>query len=212
MRVEESMLPNAQVLGKFESGHGDLLKDVSACDEWDADNFQDIFARLSKPIMSFLFGMLGDYGLAEELTQETFVRAFGKLDEKFGEARLSAWLFGIARNVAREAIKAKYRNRFRELSELNEQRDVPRAESQPEEQLMSGELNIAIQRALAKLPDDYRVVFVLKIINQMRYDEISVVTGFSIGKLKTDLHRARYEMRKGLMPYLSRRDLAAGGM
>jgi RNA polymerase sigma-70 factor (ECF subfamily) len=52
------------------------------------------------------------------------------------------------------------------------------------------------------LSDDQRVVFVLKVLNKMRYQEISLVTGSSIGKLKTDLHRARRHMRQRLQPYL----------
>ncbi len=59
-----------------------------------------------------------------------------------------------------------------------------------------------IQRALQKLDEDKRTVFTLKVLQQRSYEEIAEITGFSVGKLKTDLHRARAEMRKRIGPYL----------
>src|SRR5215210_3811793 len=59
-----------------------------------------------------------------------------------------------------------------------------------------------IQAALMKLDEDKRTVFTLKVLQQRSYEEIAEITGFSVGKLKTDLHRARAEMRKRIGPYL----------
>jgi RNA polymerase sigma-70 factor (ECF subfamily) len=73
----------------------------------------------------------------------------------------------------------------------------------PEGALLDRELTEAIQKALYSLDEDKRVVFSLKIFHEKSYEEISAITGHSIGKLKTDLHRARLEMRKRIAPYLS---------
>jgi RNA polymerase sigma-70 factor, ECF subfamily len=64
-------------------------------------------------------------------------------------------------------------------------------------------LTEAIRKALIALDEDKRTVFSLKIFHEKSYEEISAITGHSIGKLKTDLHRARLEMRKRIAPYLS---------
>jgi len=72
----------------------------------------------------------------------------------------------------------------------------------PVNQLLSKELNQVIQRSLSLLDDDQRLVFTLKIFQQHSYEEISEITGFSVPKLKTDLHRARREMRRRISPYV----------
>jgi RNA polymerase sigma-70 factor (ECF subfamily) len=73
----------------------------------------------------------------------------------------------------------------------------------PEGALLDRELTEAIRKALVALDEDKRIVFSLKIFHDKSYEEISAITGHSIGKLKTDLHRARLEMRKRIAPYLS---------
>ncbi|HYY98936.1 MAG TPA: sigma-70 family RNA polymerase sigma factor, partial [Pyrinomonadaceae bacterium] len=72
----------------------------------------------------------------------------------------------------------------------------------PAGQLLDKELNGVISAALARLDEDKRLVFTLKVFQQRSYEEIAEITGFSVGKLKTDLHRARAEMRRRVGPYL----------
>ena len=177
----------------------------------DADAFRLIFSRYSKPILSFVYSLLGNRVLAEELTQETFVRAYRRLYSKRPDTQLSTWLFGIARNVVREAVKKKY------MSARGIDLDEPLAvavrdtRTGPDEQIIAGELNRAIQRALAALHEDHRIAFVLKVLHKMSYAEISGVTGSSVGKLKTDLYRARSEMRARLTSYLGRKSSGERG-
>lgn len=167
----------------------------------DAEAFRLIFERYSRPVISFIFNMVNDRALAEELTQETFVRAFRSIHTMRRETKLSTWLFGIARNVARESLRARIRaNNHVDLSdksvmELSDQNPMP------VEGLLSKELNDLIRRSLAALDEDKRLVFTLKVLHQCSYEEIATITGFSLAKLKTDLHRARAEMRKRISPY-----------
>jgi RNA polymerase sigma-70 factor (ECF subfamily) len=72
--------------------------------------------------------------------------------------------------------------------------------------MLNTELKTVIHDALAALDDDKRGVFILKVLQQMSYEEIAEVTGFSIPKLKTDLHRAKAQMRRLIRPYLEVRD------
>jgi RNA polymerase sigma-70 factor (ECF subfamily) len=168
----------------------------------DADAFHAIFIRYSKPVLSFIFSLLGNRAHSEELTQETFIRAYRGLNSKHGESQLSTWLFGIARNVVREAIREKYRER--KWVELDQplSKTLRDLRNTPDEQVIAGELNRVIQSALAAMTMDHRVVFVLKVLHRMRYQEISRITGSSVGKLKTDLHRARSQMQQRLAAYL----------
>src|SRR5919107_454905 len=127
----------------------------------DHDAFRQLFDRYSRPVISFVYDMVGDRALAEDLTQETFVRAYRHLGALREEGKFSTWLFSIAKNVAREHLR-------------------------------SGER----RAAKVELDDDKRLVFALKIFQQRSYEEIVEITGFSLPKVKTDLHRARAEMRR----------------
>jgi RNA polymerase sigma-70 factor, ECF subfamily len=167
----------------------------------DAEAFRLIFDRYSRPIISFIFDMVNDRALAEELTQETFVRAYRSMRNMRAETKLSTWLFGIARNVARESL----RSRKRSLSQVDladkSVMDLSDNKPVPVEGVLSKELNQLIRRSLAALDEDKRLVFTLKVLHQCSYEEIAEITGFSLAKLKTDLHRARAEMRKRISPY-----------
>jgi RNA polymerase sigma-70 factor (ECF subfamily) len=167
----------------------------------DAEAFRLIFERYSRPVISFIFDMVNDRALAEELTQETFVRAFRGIHTMRRETKLSTWLFGIARNVARESLRARARaNNHVDLSDKSVM-DLSDQNPAPVEGLLSKELNELIRRSLAALDEDKRLVFTLKVLHQCSYEEIAMITGFSLAKLKTDLHRARAEMRKRISPY-----------
>ena len=72
--------------------------------------------------------------------------------------------------------------------------------------MLNAELRSVIHTALGKLDEDKRLVFTLKVLQQQSYAEIAAATGFSIPKLKTDLHRAKDEMRRLIRPYLETSD------
>ncbi len=169
----------------------------------DEDAFHVIFRRYGRPVLSFLHNLVQDRNLAEELAQETFVRAYRNLDYLKDETRLSTWLFGIARNVAREAMRQTIKNERNVGLDEPESMRLTAAGVTPDGAMLDRELNQTIKEALADLDEDKRLVFSLKIFHEKSYEEISAITGHSIGKLKTDLHRARAEMRKRLEPYLS---------
>ena len=167
----------------------------------DQEAFRLIFERYSRPVIGFIYDMVSDRELAEELAQETFVRAFRGIHGMNPETKLSTWLFGIARNVARESLRARVRaNRQIDLEDESVM-DLSDNKPVPVDRLLSKELNELIRRALAALDEDKRLVFTLKVFHQCSYEEIAEITGFSIAKLKTDLHRARTEMRRRIRPY-----------
>jgi RNA polymerase sigma-70 factor (ECF subfamily) len=166
------------------------------------DAFRLIFERYARPIVSFIYDMVGQREQAEELAQETFVRAFKNLNALRDDTKLSTWLFGIARNVARESLRSRIREDHK--VEIDDDRVVELSDNKlaPDDQLLNKELNRVIQSALGELDEDKRLVFTLKVFHQRSYEEIAEITGFSIPKLKTDLHRARAEMRRRISPYM----------
>jgi RNA polymerase sigma-70 factor (ECF subfamily) len=184
--------------GTLMNSSADLVTRVC---QGDSDAFRLIFERYSRPVISFIYDMVNDRALAEELTQETFVRAFRAIHTMRAETKLSTWLFGIARNVARESLRARARaNNHVDLADKSVM-DLSDNKPEPVDGLLSKELNAVIRRSLAALDEDKRLVFTLKVLHQCSYEEIAMITGFSLAKLKTDLHRARAQMRKRISPY-----------
>lgn len=188
-----------RVAGTLMNSAEDLIARVRAGDD---EAFRLIFERYARPVVSFIYDMVGERALAEELMQETFVRGYKNLGGLRDETKLSTWLFGIARNVARESIRTQIRRKRQlelddpSVAELHDQR-LP-----PDDHLINEEMNRAIRVALRELDEDKRLVFSLKVFQQQSYEEIALITGFSMAKLKTDLHRARAEMRRLLRPYM----------
>ena len=104
--------------------------------------------------------------------------------------------------MAMAPLRARARDNQHVDLEDNAVLDLSDREPVPVDQLLNKELNALIQSSLAMLDDDKRLVFTLKVFQQCTYEEIADITGFSIPKLKTDLHRARSEMRRRISPYV----------
>jgi RNA polymerase sigma-70 factor (ECF subfamily) len=171
----------------------------------DHEAFRLIFERYSRPVLSFVYDLVGERDLAEEITQETFVRTYRKLHELRDEKKFSTWLFGISKNVAREALRSRHRTRnVTSNDELLNLEQEDQGES-PAEYLLRKELNRAMHAALQSLDEDRRIVFALKVFQLHSYEEIVDITGFSLAKVKTDLHRARGEMRRRIQPYIEKK-------
>ena len=186
--------------GALMNSTEELVARVRAGDE---EAFRLIFDRYSRPVLGFIFDMVGDRHTAEDLAQETFVRAFRGLAGLRDESKLSTWLFQIAKNVARESLRE--RRRGGASVEIDDEEVFFELQDQgptPAGRLLDKELNGVIGKALMRLDEDKRLVFTLKVLQHRSYEEIAEITGFSVGKLKTDLHRARAEMRRRIGPYL----------
>ena len=185
--------------GALMNSTEELVARVRAGDE---EAFRLIFDRYSRPVLGFIYDMVGDRALAEDLAQETFVRAYRGLSGLREETKLSTWLFAIAKNCAREQLRSRRRNEGNVEIDAHPAFELRDGGRTPSGALLDKELSGVIQRALQKLDEDKRTVFTLKVLQQRSYEEIAEITGFSVGKLKTDLHRARAEMRKRIGPYL----------
>lgn len=156
--------------------------------------FQLLFEEHRALVYRFVYAMTGDADAAAELTQETFFRAFKAREAFEARSAASTWLCGIARNATLNHLRT--RGRFMAV-EPQERAGSDRADAA----LIGGELRGAIRAALQRLDVDKRTVFILKVIEEKSYEEIAAITGSAIAKLKTDLHRARLQLREALRGY-----------
>jgi RNA polymerase sigma-70 factor (ECF subfamily) len=200
------MMEAISLLGQYSGRAGALMNSseelIARARRGEDDAFRLIFDRYGRPVISFIYDMVGQRDLAEELTQETFVRAFKNLKSLRDDTKLSTWLFGIAKNVARESLRYKHRETDKVAIEDDRVIEMSDGRLPPDRELLDKELSGVITSALDSLDEDKRMVFTLKIFQQRSYEEIAEITGFSIPKLKTDLHRARAEMRRRIKPYV----------
>lgn len=160
----------------------------------DADAFRHVFDRHAPSVHRFLTDLAGDDALADEATQETFVRAFQKLSALRDEDRLKPWLFGIGRFVCLEAFKARVRHAEDSLDSADDDALLATYET-PETALLSRERGFALASALQKLREDRRAALILRADHGLSYEELSKTFGWTLAKTKVELHRARTQLR-----------------
>jgi RNA polymerase sigma-70 factor, ECF subfamily len=164
--------------------------------------FGAIFEQHARFVYKFIYAMIGDGGAAEELTQETFMAAYKNIRSLRGEAKLRTWLCAIAKNLVYKFLRSRYKEGINSGAEIKSLDIADGKTVPPDREILSRELNGAIRAALAELDADKRLVFTLKELQHLSYREISEITGSEISKLKTDLRRAKIEMRRILRPFL----------
>jgi RNA polymerase sigma-70 factor (ECF subfamily) len=157
------------------------------------DLVANLFDRYRLPVYRFLRRLLRDDGVAEDLTQETFVRAMGSHYHADGRER--AWLFQIARNLARDHVRAASRRpAIVELTEVTRGGDFTCAAD--------------LDAALAAVAEEDREVFLLKEIGGLSYSEIAVACDLTPDAVRSRLHRTRLILRAALRPPASARALS----
>lgn len=156
---------------------------------------REAYALLVDQYKSGLYRLLTGLGAshqdAQDLAQETFIQAYRKLRSHNVQSSFAAWLYAIAINRFKSQKRRKV---FAFTGEsVPEQKD--RAPT-PEEQYMIKENRLELQHKLARLPERYRVVLLLRYTSELTYEEISAVTGMTPHQVKNRLHRARLKLKK----------------
>jgi RNA polymerase sigma-70 factor, ECF subfamily len=136
-----------------------------------------------------------DAGLAQDFTQETFVKAFSKLSDFRGQARLSTWLHTIAVSVSLNGMRRVKRWRDRETSFD----DAPDLGSTPRD--AEPDLKVRLRKAIDRLPEPHRVVFVMFDMEGYTHEEIGEVLLIPTGTSKARLSRARAQLRQELADF-----------
>ncbi|KLK89682.1 RNA polymerase sigma factor [Microvirga vignae] len=170
-----------------------------------------IMQRHNRRLYRVARSVLKDDAEAEDVVQETYVRAFTHLDGFRGEAQLSTWLTRIALN---EALGRLRRRRIvvdlKDIDAINDQGEArviylpsARQDSDPEAATARAEVRRLLERAVDQLPDPFRAVFVLRDIEEMSTEETATHLGLRPETVKTRLHRARRLLRQSLDRTLS---------
>ena len=176
---------------------------VDAARSGDTGAFETLVLRYQARIVNYASALVRDAGAAEDVAQETFVRAWRGLGRFRGESAFRTWLYRIAANVARTHLDRRGRQARVADGSLDDETeplqadDVASAAPDAETSLVTRD---AIDRALAELPDELRLALVLRDVEGLDYKEIAGVTGAPMGTVESRIFRARRHMRTLLRP------------
>jgi RNA polymerase sigma factor (sigma-70 family) len=151
------------------------------------NGFNQLVRKYQQKVYWLVRKMVVDHDDANDITQDIFVKAWTALETFRGDSKLYTWLYRIASNEAINFLNKKRRRFFVPIydveNELNE-----KLEADP---VLSGDaIQLKLQKALLKLPEKQRLVFNLKYYEELPYEEISEITGTSVGALKASYHWA----------------------
>ena len=178
---------------------------LTKCARGDEKAYQELVARLEKPLINFIYRYVGERNLSEDIFQETFVRVLRNLADFRPEASLGTWIFTIARNLCLDHLKARKRHREVSLEapasdkegRVIEFKEVLRGKGEtPLRNVERAELKADAVRALRELSPAKREALVLRLYSELPYQEISRVVGAPVGTVKFRVHEALRDLSK----------------
>ena len=164
--------------------------------------YREIVLRYQRPIYGLIVRMVRDPGRAEELAQDTFVKAVRALDTYDVQRKFSAWLLTIAHHVAIDELRKCSLNTepLEQTADDGEWRREFADRTTPTPAVLAErtELAAVLRTAIGRLRPEYREVVTLRYERELDYDEIADITGLPMGTVKSSLHRARKELAEHL--------------
>lgn len=189
--------------------HADLAL-VHRAQAKDRAAFNEIVLRYKSKVYNYIHRTVPNVSDAEDLTQETFVRAYTSLHSFQSRASLNTWLFRIATNLCidhsrKYKSKQSLTNSLSQETEGDEETDleIPDVSFDPQRLLLNKEMGDRLEQALRELPEKLRTVVLLYDIEGLAYDEIAGIVGSPLGTVKSRLFNARNALRQKLAPYLA---------
>jgi len=169
--------------------------------------FRELLQRYERPVFSLIYRMVRDRTLAEDLSQEAFIRAFNAIGSYNTSYKFSNWIFKIANNHTIDYLRKRKLDTVSihgsphatTPEEMSQTRLVVESEDEsPHELLEHRELGNQIETAIGELREEYRTVILLRHVEGYAYEEIAEIMDLPLGTVKTYLHRARNELKKKL--------------
>ncbi len=171
--------------------------------------FQELVERYHTRLLNFIYRTIGDRDRAEDLVQETFVRVYRHLHRFDPTKKFSTWIYTIASNLAKNELRNRSRNPLVLFQAIKKHWEADHRPLQwedssysPDDLYRKRHLREQVDRAVIELPEHHRVVFVLREMEGKTYEEISEITGVTLGTVKSRLNRARNKFAQIIAPML----------
>lgn len=165
---------------------------VERCRRLDREAQHELYARTSDRIYRLLLRMTGSAEDAADLTQDTYLRVFDRIDQFKGSSSIATWIYRVAVNEAQQ----HFRRRGRHEQVLREQ--VPPAESATDPEQARAANRMDVHRALQRLPDEDRILLSLRYFEGMDYAQMAEVLEKPAGTIASGLNRARRALQEAL--------------
>jgi RNA polymerase sigma-70 factor (ECF subfamily) len=173
----------------------------------DEQAFNEIVRLYRDKVFSVVYRMIGSRPEAEDIAQDVFITVFKTVDTFRGESKFQTWLLRIAANQCKNRIKYLAR-RPTDANGLGEAGEVAAADHAgppvtghiegPDTLMEAAEIEALMQRAIGELPEDQRLLVVLRDVEELSYEEIGEITALPEGTIKSRLHRARMAIKEEL--------------
>jgi len=173
--------------------------------EGDRRAFAELVRVLSPRVRATLVRLVGSRDDAEDLAQETFVRAWKRREQFDGRGSVEGWLLRIAVHGARDFV----RRSPRPLLELDAERDRASGPA-PDAVAKDRELRRALRRSISVLPQRLREPFVLRVLEERSYDDVAAICGVTAGTARVQVTKARRRLMEALRPHLGDEERARG--
>lgn len=159
------------------------LRDASTC----RDAFGVVIGMFSEPLYWHIRRMVESHDDANDILQETFMKAWSSIGNFRGDAKLSTWLYKIATN---ESITFLNRERKRNNISMDDEGTMLIHAIEADTHIDGDKLALELRKAIAQLPDKQRLVFNMRYYDEMKYEQIAEILGTSVGALKASYHLA----------------------
>lgn len=172
---------------------------IQAYQTGDAAAYEALFHRHKGKLFNFTLRMLGNRADAEDATSETFIQLFHRRYQDTGKAKLSTWLFTVARNACLTRLRSRKWVQplwfKRNASADAEEWEIPDTAPIPSEDLKTKEMAKAVRRAITTLPDEQKEAVILREYFKKDYAEIAQILDCSLEKVKVLIFRGREHLR-----------------
>jgi len=158
----------------------------------DTDAFNELVIRWEKMVYALAYRVLGNKEDAHDVCQEAFIRAYGGLKNFKGQSKFSSWLYRITLNLCHDWLRRERRMKFVQPSDeltLKEQQQVNSSSETIEDRVIRRDLDRVVSKAIATLPENQRVVIVLKEYHGLTFREIADVLECPLSTVKTRLYQ-----------------------
>lgn len=159
------------------------LRDPNTCRE----AFGEVIAKYTEPLYWQIRRMVENHDDANDVLQETFIKAWSSIEHFRGDAKLSTWLYKIAIN---ESLTFIARERKRLNVSIDDEASMLVNAIEADENIDGDQLALELRKAIARLPEKQRLVFNMRYYDEMKYEQMAEILGTSVGALKTSYHLA----------------------
>jgi len=173
----------------------------------DQDSFEELVSRYSNKVFSLATRLTRNNEDAEEVLQDVFTTVHRKIASFEGKSSFSSWLYRVTVNAAFMKLRKRRQDQSVSLEDIVQQSQTVSALRSPESafvdsQSIRNEMLEALEQAIRKLPDDYRPVFILRVVDGLTSREVSRILDLSVPAVKSRLHRSRLMLRRRLNRFI----------